>query len=50
MKQVEEGNGKVGLRTEVELCLSKWSVGVNRIAAGLRRIWPPSFVWDTTIN
>ena len=38
----------VGLRSEDALCRSKWSVGVNLIAAGLRRIWPPSLVGDTT--
>ena len=33
---------KIGLRREDALCQSKWSVGVNQIAAGLRSIWPPS--------
>ena len=31
----------VGLRREDALCHSKWSVGVNQIAAGLMSIWPP---------
>ena len=35
-KQFEEESGKVGLKREDELCLSKRSVGVNQIAAGLR--------------
>ena len=35
-KQVEEESVKVGLRREDALCRSKWSVGVNQIAAGLR--------------
>ena len=35
-KQVEEESVKVGLRKEDALCRSKWSVGVNQIAAGLR--------------
>ena len=35
-KQVEEEHVKVGLRREDALCRSKWSVGVNQIAAGLR--------------
>ena len=35
-KQVEEESVKVGLRREDALCCSKWSVGVNKIAAGLR--------------
>ena len=39
---------KVGLRREDALCRSNWSVGVNKIAAGLMRIWPPSLVGDTT--
>ena len=39
---------KVGLRREDALCRSKWSVGVNQIAAGLRLIWPPSLVGETT--
>ena len=33
-KQVEEESVKVGLRREDALCRSKWSVGVNQIAAG----------------
>ena len=47
-KQVEEENVKVGLRMEDALCRSKLGVGVNQIAAGVRRIWPPSLVEDTT--
>ena len=35
-KQVEEESVKVGLRMEDALCRSKWNVGVNQIAAGLR--------------
>ena len=35
-KQVEEESMKVGLRRKDALCRSKWSVGVNKIAAGLR--------------
>ena len=35
-KQVKEESVKVGLRREDALCCSKWSVGVNKIAAGLR--------------
>ena len=34
---------KVGLRREDALCRSKWSVGINQIAAGL-------LVGDTTTN
>ena len=36
MKQVEEESVKVGLRRKNALCRSKWSVGVDLIAAGLR--------------
>ena len=36
MKQVEGKGVKVGLRRKDTLCHSKWSVGVNRFAAGLR--------------
>ena len=36
IKQLEEESVKVGLRREDALCWSKWSVGVNQIAAGLR--------------
>ena len=46
--QVEEESVNVGLRREDALCRLKWSVGVNQIAAGLRWIWPPSLVGDTT--
>ena len=35
-KQVEEESVKVGLRREDVLYRSKWSVGINQIAAGLR--------------
>ena len=35
-KQVDEESVKVGLRREDELCRSRWSVGVNQIAAGMR--------------
>ena len=34
MSRKEEGV-KIGLRRKDALCLSKWSVGVNQIAAGL---------------
>ena len=36
IKQVEEESVKVGMRMKDALCRSKWSVGVNQIAAGLR--------------
>ena len=36
MNHVEEVSVKVGLRTESALFRSKWNVGVNLIAAGLR--------------
>ena len=35
-KRVEEESVKVGLTREDALCPSKWSVGVNHIAAGLK--------------
>ena len=35
-RQVEEESVKVGLRMEDALCRTKWSVGVNKITAGLR--------------
>ena len=35
-RKVEEECAKVGLRREDTVCQSKWSVGVNQIAAGLR--------------
>ena len=35
-KQVEEESVKVGLKREDALCRSKWCVGINQIAAGLR--------------
>ena len=34
-KQVEEESVKVVLRMEDALCQSKWSIGLNLIAAGL---------------
>ena len=34
-REVDEESVKVGLRRGDALCLSKWSVGVNEIAAGL---------------
>ena len=33
-RQVGEESEKVGLRREDALCRSKWSVGINKIAAG----------------
>ena len=47
-KHVDEESVKVGLRMRDALCRSKWSVGVNLIAAGLGLIWPPPLVGDTT--
>ena len=47
-KQVDEESMKAGLRREDDLCNSKWSVGVNKIATGLKRICPTSLVGDTT--
>ena len=35
-KKVEGEHVKIGLRREDALCRSKWSVGINQIAAGLR--------------
>ena len=35
-KLFEEESVKVGLRREDVLCRSQWSVGINKIAAGLR--------------
>ena len=35
-KQVEEESAKAGWRREDALCRSRWSVFVNKIAAGLR--------------
>ena len=35
-KQVEEESVKVGLTRADALCRSKWNVGVNKTAAGLR--------------
>ena len=48
-RHVEEKYIKVGLRRKDSLRRSNWRVGVNKIAAGLRLIWPPSLIWDTTI-
>ena len=47
-KQVEEEGVMVCLRRKDALCRSKWSVGVNKTAAGWRRIWTPSLIEDTT--
>ena len=47
-EQVEEDSVKVGFRREDVFCRSGWCVGINKIAAGLRRIWPTSLVGDTT--
>ena len=35
IKRIEQQSVKVGLRRGGALCRSKWSVGVNQIAAGL---------------
>ena len=35
-KQVEEESMNVVLRRKDALCCSKWSVGINKIASGLR--------------
>ena len=35
-KLAQEESVKIGLRREDALCRSKWIVGVNQIAAGLR--------------
>ena len=35
-REIDEESVKVGLRRNDALCRSKWSVGVNKIAAGLR--------------
>ena len=34
-RQIEDESVKVGLRRDDALCQSKWSVGINQIAAGL---------------
>ena len=44
-KQVEGESVKVGLRREDALFLSKWSVGVNQIAAWLRRPLNLHLLW-----
>ena len=43
---VDEESVKVGLRREDALCRSRWSDGVDKIAAGLTSIWPPSLVGE----
>ena len=35
-RQVEEESMNIGMRMKDAHCCSKWSVGVNKIAAGLR--------------
>ena len=35
-KQVEDESVKIGLRKDDSLCRTKWSVGLNRIAAWMR--------------
>ena len=35
-RQVEEESVKVSLRREDAFCRSKWSVGINQVAVGLR--------------
>ena len=57
-KQVEGESVKVGLRREDALCRSKWGCwhnlvtltcrGYYQIVAGLRLIWSPSLVGDTS--
>ena len=47
-RQVEEEHVKVGFRMRDALCRSRWSVGVYKVAVGLRCIWRPSHVGDTT--
>ena len=47
-KQVEEESVKVGLRRKDALSQSKWSVGINLIAAGMRLVLPPSLVGGTS--
>ena len=46
--QVMEKNVKGHLGREDTLCSSKWSVGINKIDASLRKIRPPSLVVETT--
>ena len=48
IRYVDEESMKVCLRRKDQLCRSKWSVSENLIAAGLRLIWPPSLIGDTT--
>ena len=38
----------VGLSREDVLCRSCLTFSINKIASGLRLIWPPSFVRDAT--
>ena len=47
-RQVEKKRMKVGFRRKDALCRSEWSVGIIMIAAGLKGIWPPSLIGDTT--
>ena len=44
MKKAGRESAKVGLRMDDALCRSMWNDGVNKIAAGLRLIWPNSLV------
>ena len=46
-ERVEEKSVKVGLTREDAHCRSMWNVCVNKIAARLRRIWPPSFLGNS---
>ena len=48
--QVEEESVNVGLQKKDAICHSKWSVGVNKIAAVLRWIWPHSLIGDQILN
>ena len=47
-KKAEKETVLVGLKRRDALYRSMWSVGINHIAAGLRRIWPCSLVVETT--
>ena len=38
---------KAGLSREDTPCISKRTIGINRIATRLRRIWPPSLIGNT---
>ena len=44
MKQIEERSINVGVSRKDVLCWSRWIVGVNRIATGLRCTRTPSRV------